>query len=259
MINKDSKGVILKRKRADIQALRALAVVSVVLYHLWPDRITGGFMGVDIFLVISGYLMTATLLKGSDGVLKSKQKLRSALSYLATFYARRIKRLIPAAAVTLLAVLGMVQISGQYDVIQKTSEQVVASTFFVQNWLLAKDSVNYLSPSEAPTAVQHFWSLSLEEQFYLVWPILLLILTLTTVHLSLLYKKTKISGAILPTSLLAVAFFIYGYLLTKSSPDAAYFITPARVWELLIGAVLALLPTVKNYDLKLLLPWIGTA
>ena len=244
--------------RTDIQALRALAVMAVVVYHLWPERLVGGFMGVDIFLVISGYLMTLTLLKGIDGVINSKKhKLRAIGEYLAEFYARRIKRLIPAAAVTLVATLGLVSATGQIDLIQKTAEQVTAASVFMQNWLLAGESVNYLAASEPPTAVQHFWSLSLEEQFYLVWPLLLVLISLGTVSFSLIYKNKKISGAIIPVSVLALVFFVYGYLLTKHNPSAAYFVTPARVWELIIGGVLAFLPALKNYDLKLLFPWLG--
>lgn len=249
-----------KKIRKDIQALRALAVMAVVVYHLWPDRLVGGFMGVDIFFVISGYLMTLTLLKGVDGVISSSaNKIRATGTYLAEFYARRIKRLIPAAAVTLLVTLGMVVATGQLNLIQKTAEQITASALFVQNWLLANESVDYLAASEPPTAVQHFWSLSLEEQFYLVWPLLLVLIGLMTVSLTILYKNKKIPGAILPVSVLAVAFFIYGYLLTKSDPSAAYFVTPARVWELIIGGLIAFLPALKNYDLKLLLPWFGLA
>lgn len=244
--------------RTDIQALRALAVMAVVVYHLWPERLVGGFMGVDIFLVISGYLMTLTLLKGIDSVIHSKKhKMKAIGEYLSEFYARRIKRLIPAAAVTLLGTLGLVLATGQLNLIQKTAEQITAAVLFMQNWLLAGESVNYLAASEPPTAVQHFWSLSLEEQFYLVWPLLLLLIGFATVSLSLVYKSKKIAGAILPVSVLAVVFFIYGYLLTKNDPSAAYFVTPARVWELIIGAVIAFLPALKNYDLKLLLPWLG--
>ncbi len=253
------KSFMNRGKRKDIQALRAIAVLAVVIYHFWPGRITGGFMGVDIFFVISGYLMTATLMRDAHVVTKSKQKLKATGSFLVNFYARRIKRLIPAASVTLLGTLGLVFITGNLSLIQETARQITASSLFYQNWFLANNSVDYLANTD-PTAVQHFWSLSLEEQFYLVWPLLLLVLLLVTSSLYIGYRKKQlISFAVLPTTLLIVGFFIYGYLLTKEQPSLAYFVTPARVWELLLGGLLAFLPVLKNYDLRLLLPWVGSA
>lgn len=249
----------MRQKRTDIQALRALAVISVVLYHLWPHRITGGFMGVDIFFVISGFLMTLTLMKGVPAVLTSKHRLRATGTFLLTFYARRIKRLIPAAAVALIGITALVYSTGNLHLISKTTDQVQAAALFAQNWKLAAESTDYLAPSEPPTAVQHFWSLSLEEQFYLVWPIFLVIASLATFHIFILYKNEKVHGIILPITLLAVCFFIYGYTSTEQAPTEAYFITPARVWELIIGGIIVFLPTLKNYDLKLLLPWFGLA
>ena len=246
-------------KRTDIQALRAIAVLAVVAYHLWPSSITGGFMGVDIFFVISGYLMTTTIMRDVNLVTTAKHRTKAALTFLTNFYARRIKRLIPAAAVTLLGTLGLVYATGNLNLISKTADQVLASTFFVQNWKLASESTDYLAPSEPPTAVQHFWSLSLEEQFYLIWPLLLILVSVTTSALFLLYKKHKIPGAILPVSLLTVSLFLYGLILTKTNPSEAYFVTPARMWELMIGGLIAFLPALKHSDAKLLAPWIGSA
>lgn len=248
-----------KHIRTDIQALRALAVLAVVIYHLWPGRLTGGFMGVDIFFVISGYLMTLTLLRNVNPVVTAKKKLRATGRYLAEFYARRIKRLIPAASVTLLGVLGLITITGNLSIIESTAKQVSTSAVFVQNLFLAHESVDYLASSNPPTAVQHFWSLSLEEQFYLVWPLLLLVTVLLTIHLNIVYKRTKISGAVLPVGLLIALFFLYGYQMTQEDSAAAYFVTFARVWELLFGALIAFLPKLRHHDLKLLLPWAGLA
>lgn len=246
-------------KRTDIQALRAIAVLAVVIYHLWPSGLTGGFMGVDIFFVISGYLMTVTLMRDSSVVLESKDKLRSTWGYLTNFYARRIKRLVPAASVTLLGTLALVTLTGNYAVIIDTTKQIFSSALFFQNWHLAENSVDYLASTNPPTAVQHFWSLSLEEQFYLAWPLVLLVILLMTVNLTVIYKNTKAMGAIIPTVILVAGFFIYGYQLTKSDPSLAYFDTFARVWELLLGGAIAFLPALKNYDLKLMLPWLGAA
>lgn len=247
------------QKRTDIQALRAIAVLAVVIYHIWPERLVGGFMGVDIFFVISGYLMTLTLMRDATPVLIAKDRVKATWSYLVNFYARRIKRLIPAASVTLLGTLAMVVATGNYTTIIETTKQIFSSALFFQNWQLAEDSVDYLAATNPPTAVQHFWSLSLEEQFYFVWPLLLLVILFCTINLSILYKKSKTMGAIIPTSILVAGFFIYGYYMTKTDPSAAYFVTYARVWELLLGGAIAFLPSLKSHDLKLLLPWLGTA
>jgi len=197
-------------------------------------------------------------MRDAQPVLTAKKKAKATWTFLTTFYARRIKRLLPAASITLLAILGLVYATGNLALIQQTARQVFTSAIFVQNWELANDSVDYLANSD-PTAVQHFWSLSLEEQFYLVWPLLLLVILLVTTNLFIVFKKRKITNlAILPVALLVVGFFIYGYSLTQTEASLAYFVTPARVWELLLGGIIAFLPALKNYDLKLLLPWIGT-
>lgn len=245
-------------KRLDIQALRAIAVVAVVIYHIWPNRLIGGFMGVDIFFVLSGFLMTSTIMRDAQVVVTSKDRVKSTIPFLVNFYARRIKRLIPAATVTLLSTLGMVYITGNLHLIQETSKQIVASALFFQNWFLANNSVDYLADKN-PTAVQHFWSLSLEEQFYLVWPITLLVLLLVTANFYIVYKRERLSSlAIMPVLAMVGLFFTYGYYLTQTEPSLAYFVTPARVWQLLIGGAIAFLPTLKSYDLRLLLPWLGT-
>jgi peptidoglycan/LPS O-acetylase OafA/YrhL len=170
------------KTRADIQALRALAVLAVVAYHIWPSRLSGGFMGVDVFFVISGYLMTLTIWKGVSAVANKSSKrsfgdkLKDSLSFLASFYARRIKRLAPAATICLLAILLAIQLIGNFSLQSETAPQIFASSVFMQNWYLAIQAVDYLGADAGATAVQHFWSLSIEEQFYMLWPLLLLVI-----------------------------------------------------------------------------------
>lgn len=114
---------------------------------------------------------------------------------------------MPAAATTLIAILVLVWLTGKLDLIATTAKQVAAAAVFGQNLYLANESVDYLAAATPPTAVQHFWSLSLEEQFYLAWPLLLLILSLLTVHLTVTRKGVKIPGALWPTAALAALFF----------------------------------------------------
>jgi peptidoglycan/LPS O-acetylase OafA/YrhL len=152
----------LKVVRTDIQALRTIAVSLVVLFHLWPNRMPGGFIGVDVFFVISGFLITKHIL----------HEVEAGHFSVTGFWARRIKRLLPASfvvlAVTTLAVVLFAPVS---DWAQWLGE-VQASVFYFENWNLAGSAVDYLALANQASPVQHFWSLSTEEQFYFVWPLL---------------------------------------------------------------------------------------
>lgn len=145
--------------RKDIQALRALAVGLVVLNHLWPVRLPGGYVGVDVFFVISGYLISKHLL----GELERTNRIN-----LGQFYSRRIRRLLPAATfvgvISMLAAWALLPFSRWFSIAQET----MASVLYVENWVLAAKSVDYSAHNEDASTVQHFWSLSVEEQFYLV-------------------------------------------------------------------------------------------
>jgi peptidoglycan/LPS O-acetylase OafA/YrhL len=214
--------------RADIQGLRAIAVLLVLAYHLWPDSLTGGFVGVDVFFVISGFLITAHLLqhpprRGRD---------------LLEFWGRRIRRLLPAAFLV-LAVTAVASLLVAPDTRwAATAGQTIASALYVQNWALAANSVDYLAAAEPPTPVQHYWSLSVEEQFYLFWPILIL-------AIFWLVRRTRLGPTLVTrlAMLAVVAASLYiSITATDSDPASAYFITPTRIWELAAGGFVATLP-----------------
>lgn len=213
--------------RTDIQALRALAVSLVLVYHLWPERLTGGFVGVDVFFVISGYLITTHLLRRPP---------RSGRD-LAGFWARRARRLLPASLLVLAVTLVAVRVIAPETVWGSTATQVRAATLYVVNWVLAADSVDYLASENAPTAVQHYWSLSVEEQFYLVWPIVILLLVVLARALRLPRNAVLLAGL----GLAVAASLAYSIHLTATEPARAYFVTPTRMWELGAGALLAVL------------------
>lgn len=283
MIDKLRKFFFVKdegKLRLDIQALRALAIISVIIYHLFPSRLSGGFMGVDIFFVISGYLMTVSLIKSlgkfkeQNQTSKGLKKFKNSLGFLCNFYAKRIKRLAPAACICLLLILGTVFAFGNLNITKDTSEQVFHAATFTENIFLANQSIDYLGSDKADTAVQHFWSLSVEEQFYMIWPVLLLITTLIGFSickknrvnlLARIRKKITKSDywlSALTIILFTIIFFIWGYQLTKSDPAFAYFWTPARIWELALGGIICFLPTLNSKlkwhkELGLLLPWLG--
>lgn len=211
--------------RRDIQGLRAVAVVLVVVYHLLPGSITGGYVGVDVFFVISGFLITSHLLA----------KPPENLGMLLDFWARRVRRLIPAALTVILATLCMSWILAPDSRWRSISWDAIASAFYFQNWRLAANSVDYLGAKEAVSPLQHYWSLSIEEQFYIFWPILIL----SVFALSVRRGRKMLPRITAVLILISVASFAYGIYMTIVEPPAAYFVTGTRIWELGLGAVVA--------------------
>ena len=214
--------------RPDIQALRALAIVVVLAYHLWPGTVGGGYVGVDVFFVVSGFLITSHLLS---------ELRRSGTVSLPAFWARRIRRLLPAASVVLGFCLAAMFAAVPPSLWQRTVTEIAASALYAQNWVLGAGSVDYLGADGAPTLVQHFWSLSVEEQFYLVWPVLIV--------LAALLAGRRRSAAVVCSLLVAIALgsFVFSVLETQRSQPSAYFHTGARAWEFAIGGLLAFVPS----------------
>jgi peptidoglycan/LPS O-acetylase OafA/YrhL len=249
--------------RPDVQGLRALAVSMVVIYHLYPSLLPGGFVGVDVFFVISGFLITGHLLR---------EYRKTGTVSLVGFWGRRARRLLPAAvlvlAVTWVASL-LVLPSNQ---LAETAAQVRASALYFQNWQLAGDAVDYLKSTAAATPVQHFWSLSVEEQFYLAWPLLFLLAGVGAARWGARSGGARSGGArrvapsgkvILASLAIAVTLGSLGYSAweTKANPAAAYFVTTTRIWELGAGGLLALLPAraARQLGRQWWLGWAGLA
>jgi len=202
--------------RPDIQGLRAVAVGLVLLYHtgLGPD---GGFLGVDVFFVLSGFLIT--------GLLAHEQESTGRID-LVRFWARRARRLLPASVLVLLVTCAAARWLLPAARWESIGQDAVAAGIYVINWRLAAGSVDYLAEGAAPGPLQHFWSLAVEEQFYLFWPLLITVLSLGT-------RRLVIGAtAVLAAGSLAVAL---------ASPGAqTYFTTHTRIWELAAGALCAL-------------------
>ena len=215
--------------RLDIQALRAAAVAGVVLYHLWPHRLQGGFVGVDVFFVISGFLITKHLVSRPP----------RSFTDVFDFWARLIKRLLPASLLVLTATAVATYFVGAASAWQNTGKQIVSSAVYMQNWILASDSVDYLASENAPTAVQHFWSLSVEEQFYFVWPAVIGLLVAIGIIISLRRFHVLLVGI----GVIALLSLVISIWLSIHDPARAYFVTPTRIWELAAGGLVAILFT----------------
>jgi peptidoglycan/LPS O-acetylase OafA/YrhL len=197
-----------------------VAVLAVVLNHLWPTRLTGGYVGVDVFFVISGFLISSHL---------DREMSRTGRVRLMRFYARRIRRLLPAAFLVLLCCVLAAYVLLPFPRWAATAQEALASATYWENWLLAAHSVEYSNLTAAASLEQHYWSLSVEEQFYLFWPVLLLLLFRFG-------RRAQLAG-IAVVGAASLAFSVY---FTEVSRNAAYFITPVRVWEFALGALLAL-------------------
>ncbi|KEP74210.1 hypothetical protein HR12_16000, partial [Microbacterium sp. SUBG005] len=217
----------VSRVRRDLQGLRAVAVVAVVANHLtgWPR---GGFVGVDVFFVLSGFLVTGILLAD----LRAEGTVR-----LATFFARRVKRLLPAALLVLGAVVAAGSALFSATRADRTVGDALAAAGLVSNWRFGLEGRDYFAAGDV-SPLQHFWSLSLEEQFSLGWPLLVLL------AVTLLPAATRRgSGARATVAVLALAVVVASgaaaVVLTPVDPSLAYFSTFTRVGELAVGAVIA--------------------
>ncbi|MWV30968.1 acyltransferase family protein [Rathayibacter iranicus] len=236
--------------RPDIQGLRAFAVLAVIADHLfaWP---TGGFVGVDIFFVISGFLITGILLKEFQ---------KTGHISFTGFYARRIRRIVPATILVIGATLAAARALFLGNKFDATVWDSIASFFFFANWRFASTGTDYFAQGGAPSPLQHFWSLSVEEQFYFVWPWLMLgILVLATKALKATPAKA-ISFAGTAMGVIIVGSLAWAFYESAASSTVAYFSLFSRTWELGIGAILAIfasrfasIPTA----LRPVLAWIG--
>lgn len=234
--------------RGDIQGLRALAVGIVLLYHLRPSWLPGGFVGVDVFFVISGFLIIGTL---------TGEVRRSGTVVLRDFYARRIRRLLPAATVTLLATVAAVVLLLPQSQWPKIMREVVGSALNAQNWLLAFLSNDYGHATAGASPVQHYWSLAVEEQFYLVIPLLLI----AAAALARRLDGRTMRYAVVAIAVVTVASFVFSVVYTRLDHGAAYFVTPTRMWELGVGGLAAMVlhRVSLGRTARELLGWLGFA
>ena len=234
--------------RPEIQALRAIAVATVVIFHYWPGLISGGYIGVDVFFAISGFLITGHLVREVDS---------SGRVSLPGFWARRARRILPAALLVLLFCAVATFLIVPLNLWDQFFREIQASTLYVENWNLAREAVDYLGAENRPSPVQHYWSLSVEEQFYIVWPVLILVAMLVVRKRSAVVRRRSITTML---AILTAASLAYSIWHTANDPAAAFFVTPTRVWEFGAGGLLAIFAiSTARPALRAAVSWVGVA
>ncbi|QGH68966.1 acyltransferase family protein [Pseudactinotalea sp. HY158] len=218
------------RFRPDVHALRALAVALVVAFHVAPTFFPGGYVGVDVFFVISGFLITGIMLREARDADRIS---------LIRFYSRRARRILPAATTTIVVTVAAGLLLLPPMRWEGLARHALGSSLFFENWLLASESVDYLAEGQAPSLFQHYWSLSVEEQYYLVWPLVFLLLIGLAGRRG--WRHRHAIGAILAT--VTLAGLVLSIVITSSGEPSAYFVTPTRIWELSAGGLLACILT----------------
>lgn len=217
--------------RAEIDGLRALAVFPVVLFHAGFDSFSGGFVGVDVFFVISGYLITNLLLKDLEDRNFS----------LIDFYERRARRILPALFLVCLVCLPFALIWLMPQDLKDFSKSLLAVATFSSNILFWRESGYFATASELKPLI-HTWSLAVEEQFYILFPLLLLFLSR--------FRKKRIQASFIIFFALSLSISIY---FTPKNPWAAFYLLPSRVWELLLGSIFA--AYLRKYHLQIDRKW----
>jgi len=218
-----------KHQRLDIQGLRMVAVLTVFANHLWGWP-TGGFVGVDVFFVISGFLITGNLLRTAETTGK--------VSFRA-FYWNRVRRIVPAATV----VLALTYLASLIVFLPFRSHQVGVDALFafafMANWRFAFQDTDYFNAGDAVSPLQHYWSLSIEEQFYFVWPALIFLISVIVIRKAWSHtRRMAIAGVVM--GCVVAASLTYAIVQTATAPAWAYFDTLTRIWELGAGALLAI-------------------
>jgi peptidoglycan/LPS O-acetylase OafA/YrhL len=215
--------------RRDIQGIRGFALVLVLACHAELPGFGGGFVGLDVFYVLSGFLITGLILD---------ELRRTGTVSLRDFYARRARRLLPLAVTVLIATLLAALVLFPVSRLHQVSDDALAAALYVANWNFIAQQVDYFAFEDgAISPVQHFWSLSVEEQFYLLWPVLLLALAVLATRLGA--RRGVVLGVAL--GVLGGASLVYGIDYTAADPGRAYFSTLTRGWELALGGLLAVL------------------
>ncbi|HEX6054361.1 MAG TPA: acyltransferase family protein [Intrasporangium sp.] len=224
-------GAPVSPRRADIQGLRAVAVAVVIAFHVfgWP---TGGFLGVDVFFVVSGFVITGVLLRARD---------HAGRISLGAFWRRRARRILPLALIVTGAVVAVLPWAYGPTKAAAVRLDALFAALFTANWRFAASADSYFDQGSAPSPLLHFWSLGVEEQFYLAWPPLV-VLTLAVVGSGRHRRRLGSSAVSTLAVVIGAASLGWAVLQTSSDPGLAYYSTLTRAWELALGCALATIP-----------------
>ncbi len=222
--------------REDINGLRAIAVLSVVIFHFSKDKLPGGFAGVDVFFVISGFLMTSIIFRGLEN---------NSFSIIKFLKARAV-RIIPALLFVVFLVLFVGYLSLDTITYQAIGKHALSSLLFISNYIY-KSEAGYFDAESQSKFFLHTWSLSVEWQFYIIYPIILLILK----------KYLSIKTIKFLVLLSALVSYIYCIFITYRNPTSAYYMLPSRAWEMMIGGLAFLYPIQLEQKKRLLLEILG--
>lgn len=251
------------RQRGDIQGLRAVAVLLVVLNHAGVAVFGGGYVGVDVFFVLSGFLITGLLLANAA---------RTGYVSLADFYVRRARRILPAAALTLLATDLVAYFLLNVVRARQVMFDSIWAAFFAANVRFARLGTDYFAQWQPQSPIRHFWTLAVEEQFYLCWPALLSLIVFGSVRMRRPgfasesgLPPHKLVRLLVVTLIVTALSLVWSVRLTRASATDAYFSTFARAWELGLGVLLAIIlfgwphlaSTKMMYRLRLAAGWVG--
>ncbi|WP_246007762.1 acyltransferase family protein [Gordonia oryzae] len=234
------------RHALGLDGLRGIAVVAVAVYHFYAPAMPGGYLGVDIFFVLSGFLITSLLVR-ERGVTRTTS--------LPRFWQRRVRRILPAAVTVLVVCTAIAGLIGG-DVAVALVEQFLGSLFFVNNWVQIAQSHSYFADT-TPQIFMHYWSLAIEEQFYLVWPLLFIATLWVLRRLRLRTQLRVLAGvaALLASASVAAMVLLFD---PNTDPSRVYFGSDTHSFGLLIGVVLALLVTAPDADARDSWPrWVG--
>jgi len=239
-------------KRLDVQGLRMVAVLTVFANHLWGQP-SGGFIGVDVFFVISGFLITSNLMRMAET--------QGNVSFR-RFYWNRVRRIVPAATVVLLLTVGAAFVLFLPFRAREVGVDAGWAFVFLSNWWFSYNGTDYFrAAADTVSPLQHYWSLSVEEQFYFIWPALIFVIGLMVAKRSWDHQRRMTVAGIVMTTVIA-ASFAWSISETITAPVAAYFNTFARIWELGVGALLACVAGALTHIPALIrtaLSWTGLA
>lgn len=219
------------RFRPELQGLRAVAALLVVIYHIWFNRVSGG---VDVFFVLSGFLITGGLVRRIE---------RQGRIEIGAYLVRLVKRLLPAAMLVILAVLVASLVWLPRVRWAETANELLAAIFYFENWQLALRAVDYLAEDAAASPVQHFWALSVQGQFYLLWPLLIGMMAWLIVGTEGRPRRNRMLALMFIVLASSLAYSVYA---TANNQPAAYFNTFTRLWQFAAGGMIALaLPAIR--------------